>query len=281
MGAAPAGPTVALALGGGGARGLAHVAMLEAFDELGVRPVALAGTSMGAIFAAAYASGLSAAEIREHTLALLADRRGLRGKLLAARSGRFADLFSHMGNPVMVDAEALCDAFLPEAVAQDFARCTIPLTVVATDFHARREKVFTAGPLRRAVAASMAIPGLVRPVTIGSDVLIDGATTNPLPIDHIAGKADILVGIDVTGAGSSPRSEGPPGAWAALFGALQIMQAAIIEEKMLRHRPDILIRPNVGAFGGLDFALSSAIFRLARPAKDELKRRLAALLERR
>ena len=271
--------SVALALGGGGARGLAHIPMLEAFDELGVKPVALAGTSMGAIFAAAYASGLSAAEIRDYTLKTLADRRSLRSKLLSARTGRLADLFSRMGNPVMLDGEAFCEAFLPSTVALEFSQCVIPLTVVATDFHARREKVMTSGPLRQAVAASMAMPGLIQPVRIDGQVLIDGATTNPLPIEHLAGKADIIVGIDVAGAPTSARDAADLGAWEAMFGALQIMQAAIVDEKAARYRPDILIRPNVGAFGALDFARSSVIFRLAKPAKEELKRQLAALLE--
>jgi NTE family protein len=207
--------TVALALGGGGARGLAHIAMLEVFDELGLKPVALAGTSMGAIYAASYASGLSARELHDYTIATLADRRGTRSKLFAARIGRLADLFSPLGNPVLIDGEAFCDAFLPEAVPQTFAQCLIPLTVVATDYYARREKVFMEGPLRPAIAASMAIPGAIRPVRIDGRVLVDGATVNPLPIDHLAGKADIIVGVDVSGAPVVPGETDMPGAWEA------------------------------------------------------------------
>ena len=78
---------------------------------------------------------------------------------MEARVGRWADMFSPLGNPVLIDAEAFCEVFLPETVPQTFAQCRIPLTVVATDYFARREKVFNAGPLRPAVAASMAIPG--------------------------------------------------------------------------------------------------------------------------
>ncbi|MFC2250252.1 patatin-like phospholipase family protein [Labrys portucalensis] len=272
--------TVALALGGGGARGLAHIPMLEVFDELGIRPVAMAGTSMGAIYAAAYAAGLSAAELHAYTLAMLADRRGMRNKLMAARSGRLADLFSGLGNPVMIDAEVFCDAFLPEAVPQAFADLAIPLTIVATDYYGRRERAFTAGPLRQAVAASMAIPGAFRPVRIDGQVLVDGATVNPLPLDHLTGKADILVGIDVSGAATIAAETDMPGTFEAMFGALQIMQAAIVDAKAAHYRPDILIRPNVGSIRALDFARSSVVLRLARPAKEELKRKLGELLER-
>jgi NTE family protein len=271
--------TVALALGGGGARGLAHIAMLEVFDELGVQPVALAGTSMGAIYAASYASGLSARELHDFTLATLADRRGTRSKLFAARVGRLADLFSPLGNPVLIDGEAFCEAFLPESVPQSFEQCRIPLTIIAADYYARREKVFNAGPLRPAIAASMAIPGAIRPLRIDGQVLVDGATLNPLPIDHLAGKADIIVGIDVSGAPMVPGETDMPGAWEAMFGALQLMQGAIVDAKAAQYKPDILIRPNVGSIRALDFGRSSVIFRLAKPAKEELKRKLAALLE--
>ena len=72
-------PTVAIALGGGGARGIAHIAVLEALDELGVKPVALAGTSIGAIIGAAYASGIDARHVRAHTLAVMRKRSEVMG----------------------------------------------------------------------------------------------------------------------------------------------------------------------------------------------------------
>jgi NTE family protein len=274
---------IALVLGGGGARGLAHIPMLEVFDELGVRPVALAGTSMGAIFAAIYASGLSGKDIREFVTAILADRRGLFGRLMEARSGRLSDLFSGLGNPVMIDAEAFCSLFLPGQLAQTFGDCSIPLTISATDFYARREVVFREGPLRPAVAASIAIPGLIRPVMHGESVLIDGGAVNPLPLDHLAGMAAAVVAIDVTGGPSrapTASPDTPPGPWDAMFGTVQILQATIVAEKLIRFPPDILIRPNVDLFRVLDFQQASVIFRLAVPARDELKRALAALLER-
>ena len=80
------GPTIALALGGGGARGLAHILMLEAFDELGLRPKVIAGTSIGAVFGAAYASGMRATEIRAHTEEVLAQRFDLLRELFRARA---------------------------------------------------------------------------------------------------------------------------------------------------------------------------------------------------
>lgn len=275
-----AAPSVALALGGGGARGLAHILMLEAFDELGVRPVALAGTSMGAIFAAAYASGLTGREIHEATAATLRDRRSVLGKLMEARAGRISDLIFGLGNPVLIDPVVFCDLFLPEAVALTFAECGIPLTVVATDYYARREAVFTTGSVRRAVAASIAIPGLIRPVEDEDRILVDGGAVNPLPFNHLAGKADILVAVDVTGGPVRPsRGTLMPAALESLLGTTQILQRAIIDSKLAAGAPDILIQPPVDTFGALDFFQASVILRLCQPAKEELKRRLAARLE--
>jgi NTE family protein len=253
--------------------------MLEAFDELGVRPVALSGTSMGAIFGAAYASGLSGREIHELAADILRDRRGLIGKLLEARTGRIADLFSGFGNPVLVDPEAFCSLFLPEAVALTFAECGIPLSISATDFYARSEVIFTEGPLRRAVAASMAIPGLLKPVEFDGRVLVDGGVVNPLPFDHLSGKADVIVAIDVTGGPLKAPGATAPRPLEALMGTVQILQNAIIDHKIAQDPPDILIRPNVDLFRALDFLQASVIMRLALPAKDELKRRLGARLD--
>jgi NTE family protein len=81
-------PSIALALGGGGARGLAHILMLEVLDELGLTPTVIAGTSIGAIFGAAYASGLSARLIRAHTEEVLSQRYSFAQALLAAKPSR-------------------------------------------------------------------------------------------------------------------------------------------------------------------------------------------------
>src|SRR5947207_227807 len=86
--------TFALALGGGGARGLAHIAVLEALDELGVRPAVVAGTSVGALIGAAYAAGLSGKELRRYVIALAHDRAEAWRRLIAARARTIANMFA-------------------------------------------------------------------------------------------------------------------------------------------------------------------------------------------
>jgi NTE family protein len=271
--------SVALALGGGGARGLAHIVVLEALDELGLRPRAIAGTSIGAIVGAAYAAGMSGKDIRAHALSLTRRRSEVMGRLLKARVGRFADILSRgLVNPVMIDAELFLDLFWPKGVPERFEDLALPFTAVATDFRARCELALSAGPLAPAVAASMAIPGLIRPVEVAGRILIDGGAVNPLPYDLLFGTADVVIAVDVLG-GPSERELRSPSPFAAMFGAAQIMQIAITQEKLKARAPDLLLQPAVGTFSILDFFKLGQIMRAAEPVKEELKRGLARSLE--
>jgi NTE family protein len=271
------GKTIALALGGGGARGLAHIPVLEALDELGVKPVAIAGASIGAAIAAAYAAGMSGKAIRRHVIALVHDRAEVMRRLVLARAGGLADLLpTRLGNPMLLEPGKFCDLFVPAAVPATFAELGLPLIVCATDFYARSEVVLQSGPLKRAIAASMAIPGLIRPVEIDGRVLVDGAAVNPLPFEHLRGRADIVVAVDTSIGAVAAR--GIPDPWEALFATIQIMGHAIVAEKLKAGAPDILIRPNVGAFRLLDLLQASAVLRAAEPAKAEVKAKLAELM---
>jgi NTE family protein len=268
----PDGPSIALALGAGGARGLAHIAVLEAFDELGIKPVAIVGSSVGALIGVAYAAGMSARSLRAHALDVLGDRATLMSALIAARSGRLTDVFSAF-SPFLIDGEKLLDRLWPENVPDRFEDLAVPFTAVATDYYGRSEAVFNAGLLLPAVAGSIAIPGLVRPVRHGGRVLVDGGAVNPLPFDHLIGRADVLVAVDLTG-GPSPHASRAPSSFETMFGALQIMQGAIVAAKLKIYRPEIVVRPAVDHFRVLDFFDARAIVAAADPVKDELKREL-------
>lgn len=146
-------PRIAIALGGGGARGIAHVLALEALDEMGIRPVAIAGTSMGAVVGVAYAAGIEGRAIRTHILRVLRNRSDVMGKLLRARVGRFADLVLRgRGNPVLLDPEICLDLFWPSGMPSRFEDLDIETIIVATDYLSRNEVAYDAGPLKPAVA---------------------------------------------------------------------------------------------------------------------------------
>jgi NTE family protein len=269
----------ALALGAGGARGLAHIAVLEAIDELGVRPSAIAGTSIGALIGAAYAAGMTGRELRRYVIALAHDRGEVFRRLLAARAGSFTELIAAgFGAATLVDGEKLCAQFMPDKVPDDFGALSIPLTVIASDLYRRHQVPFSSGPLRPALAASIALPSLVRPVLIDDKVLIDGGATNPLPFDPLRGTADVVVAIDVSGEPSDERRDIPT-PWECLATTVLVMGTAITSEKLKHGAPDLVIRPRVGLFRTLDFFQASAILRSAEHARAEIREKLKALLE--
>ena len=270
--------TFALALGSGGARGLAHIAVIEALDDMGVTPAAIAGTSIGALIGAAYAAGMRGRDIRHHVIAFAHNRGETMRRLIAARAGTLADLFAGaFGQATQIDAEKFCAQFLPQAVPADFSALAIPLIVVATDLHRRQEAALSSGPLVPALAASIAIPGLFRPVALDGRILVDGGATNPLPFDRLTGLADIIVAVDVFGVPPADRSDMPSG-WECVYITLNVMGSAIVAAKLNHAAPDLVIRPNVAIFRALDFYQASAILRAAEAVKAEVKEKLGALL---
>jgi NTE family protein len=272
-------PSIALALGGGGARGLAHILMLEVLDEFGLKPKVIAGTSIGAVFGAAYASGLSAKLIRAHTEEVLSQRFDTIRQLLSARSEPVLKILNILPiRSALLKPELLLDFLLPSRMARNFAELQIPLKVVATDYYGQAQVVFSEGPLRSAIAASIALPALFSPVTIDGRTFMDGGLVNPLPFDLIKGEADITVAVDVSGAPIMPGKRAHPSAFASLMSSVQILQRSIVREKLKAQQPDIYIDVEVDEFYVLDFHRFKQVLEKAAPAKDQLRRQLARVL---
>lgn len=273
-------PSFALALGGGGARGLAHILVVEALDEMGVKPNFIAGCSIGAMVAAGYASGLSGRDIRDHTIGFLGKRVDTARKLLARGAGGISSLFDF--NPfraAFIDGEALLDLAMPPGIAHDFSELEIPTILITTDFYGRCEHVLDRGDLIASVAASIALPALITPQMVGDKVLVDGGLVNPLPANHLQGKADISVAVDVTG-NTTEDGRGAPSTMEAMYGAVQIMQNAITVANLKEHPVDVLIRPPVTKFRVLDFFKVNEVLAASEPVKDELKAKLEAAFAR-
>lgn len=273
-------PTIGLALGGGGARGLAHILVLEAFDEMGLRPKIIAGVSIGAVFGAAYASGLSGKEIRAHTTEVLKKRFDLVRDLFSARvkvERRIWSPFS-IGSAFLAPAKLL-DIVLPTRIARDFAHLDIPLKIVASDFYAQEPAIFSSGPLRQAIAASIALPVVFEPVVVEDRVFIDGGLVNPLPFDIIAGDADLTVAIDVSGSLLRRAGHTKPKAWETLFASSFIFERTIIKEKLRSRQPDVYVNAGTKRYQVLDFLKIDEILAAATPAKERFKAQLARVLE--
>lgn len=272
-----AAPRIGLALGGGGARGIAHIHVLQAFDDLGLKPASIAGTSIGALMGAAYAAGLSAREVAAHVFESLANRRLVVGKLWRTRPPSFAEFIAEGGLRLgQLNAERVVAAFLPPRVPRRFEDLAVPLTVIATNFFEGVECELTTGDLASAIGASAAIPAVFRPVRREGVVLIDGGISNPLPFDVAARGTDFVVACDVTGGPVASGAMLLPTPVEAMFGASQLMMQAIIRAKLACVKPDILIQPAVSGYKVLDFLRARIIVEETASVREETKRAIEA-----
>ena len=265
---------IGLALGGGGARGLAHIAILEAFDEAGVKPATIAGTSIGALIGAAYASGMPAVEIRHYCEAAFGRRSAILRHVYSRWRGRIWDIWRPWA-PALFKSERIFELVLPPGLPKTFEGLKIPFMSVATDFLTQSEYVSNAGPLLPALAASSALPALLTPVKLDGRVLIDGGFVNPLPFDLITG-ADFVMAVDVSGATAELEDE-LPRPIETLLGAQQIALRSIINAKLKLNEPDCLLRPAVGHFATLDFTRMDEILAASSTAKKEAAAALSRL----
>lgn len=212
----PGRPRIGLALGGGGARGFAHVAVLKELERLRVPVDCIAGTSMGALVGGLYASGLGADEIetkmreldwprmfndrlerpqrtfrrkRDEDLALIPGKPGIGNEGVKLAGGVLS------GERVLLLLEQLTQ---PVATRADFDDLPIPFRAVATDLNSGQAAVLGEGNLAQAMRASMSIPGAFKPVVIDGRVLLDGGLVNQVPVDVVrAMGADIVIAVDV------------------------------------------------------------------------------------
>ena len=271
-------PKVSLVLGGGGARGFAHIVVLEALDDLGIRPVSIAGTSIGAILGAAYAAGCDGKTLRRHALSIFRDRSDVMARLFAARVGKVSDLWSGgLGNPLLIDGEVMLDRFLPRPLPELFEDLSIPLRIVATDYYGRSRAVFSSGQLRPAVAASSALPWLVRPVRLNERVLVDGGAVDPLPIREADADADIILAIDVSGDMVVRDETRLPAPLEAMLGMSLILQSALTEARLASKPANArVLRAAVQEFGVLDFFRARQVFAAAEALRDQVKEAVSA-----
>jgi NTE family protein len=133
--------------------------------------------------------------------------------------------------------------------------------------------VLDEGELAPAIQASMSLPGVFTPVTMGENVLIDGGAVNPVPFDLLPSDCDLTIAVDVIGR----RDAGPdrmPSLQEAIFNTFQIMERSIVREKLRNSSPDIYIEIEISNIRALEFYKADQVFKQAQTAKDQLKREL-------
>jgi NTE family protein len=271
-------PRIGVALGGGSARGLTHIPYIEAMDELGLRPAVISGTSIGALIGAGWAAGMSGKELREHSYEVLGTMRTIATKLWSTQIRGLSGILKN-GISMQLDASSIVDAFIPDNFPLEFKDLKVPLYVVATDFQSWHQVVFNSGLLRPAIAGSIAIPSLFKPVVYANHILVDGGVVNPLPLDQADINTDFLIGIDVNGDPSEGIAKTDHKAIDIWFGSAQIMMHSLTAHMMAAYPPDIYIRPHVANFGALEFWRVREIVAHAEVEKERFKRILAQKIE--
>ena len=266
---------VGIALGGGGAKGLSHILMLEVIDEFGIKPHRITGTSIGAIAGVLYASGLSGKTIKENIQQMSLTKDDSLSDAFTKKNVfkwlEFIDISWKDGG--LLKADTFLDNLMERVKVKDFEQLAIPLSVVAADFWKRDQVVFHGGDIRSAVHASMAIPGIFNPVVNGKQVFVDGGVVNPVPYDLLLDDCDLTIAIDVMG-NRTESADLIPSFSESIFNSFQIMQKSILRQKVAAHPPDIYIAPDIVDIQMLEFYKAEEIFTQAQSAADELRRTL-------
>lgn len=269
---------IGLALGGGGARGLAHIQVLETLDELGIRPYRIAGTSIGAVMGSLYASGLSGREIRELVYLWQTPQPEKRHGILDRHDlRRWAALldpsFDRSG---LFKGEKIIRFLSDHIKCTSFEKLEIPLFVVAADYGDASEVVIKSGDLLSAVRASMAMPGVFTPVERDGHLLLDGGVVNPLPYNLLQDECDLVIAMDIGGIRNADEKHRPT-FFDTVTGGFEIMEAALIRNCLQSNPPDIYLKPDIRNIGLLEFYKADQIFHQSEPIKDELIQKLRAL----
>ena len=236
-------PKIGLALSGGGARGLAHIGVLKVLEQEGIPIDFLAGTSMGGVIAAAYASGLSADYIEKEAL----------------RMARLRNLITLLDRSLprrgLVEGQKVQEYLTTYLGDKTFEEMKIPLSLVAVDLIRGQEVVLNSGSVVDAVRATVSLPGVFAPFRLGDYLLVDGGVLNNLPADVVRGMgANVVIAVDVsTGVNGLSRlleveQQGLPLTQLPLIietlrRTVGIMEGQIMAYKLQEANPEILIHP--------------------------------------
>jgi NTE family protein len=292
--AAPKRPRICLVLGGGGARGGAHVGVLKVLEELRIPVDCIAGTSMGSIVGGLYASGMDSQEIERELRAMdwvdvFEDYPSRADRSFRRKSDDYTYAFKAkpgfndgkiMIPPAYIRGQkfdlVLNRLTLPVVEVKDFNRLPTPYRAVATDIETGKAVVLAKGNLSVSIRASMAVPAAFDPVEIDGRLLVDGGIANNVPIDVARDMgADVLIVVDV-GSGLSSRKDitSALGVTGQLANYLFTLNTEA-QLKTLGPR-DVLIRPPLGDIGGGSFDRVPETFPIgessARAAIDSLRR---------
>lgn len=251
---------VGLALGGGAARGFAHIGVLQVLEEQGIRPDLVVGTSAGSLVAALYASGHTPNELERLAMAL--DESSITDWVFPGRS--------------LMRGEALARFVRQNTGGKSIEGMRLPLGIVAADLQSGQAVLFRQGDVGTAVRASSAVPAVFEPVRVGGREYIDGGAVSPIPVRHARQMgADVVIAVDIS---AIPQGQRTKGAVDILLQTFNIMGHAISQHELAD--ADVVMRPRLQGIGSADFSARRLSILAGREAAlsvlPQLKAKLAA-----
>lgn len=230
-------PVIALALGGGGAKGFAHIGVIKVLESHGIKPKIVTGTSAGSFVGSLYASGKSPYQLQH--IALTFKESDIRD-LTLNRQGFIA-------------GQKLQDFVNQHVANKPIEKFPIRFAAVATRLDNGRKADFIKGNAGQAVRASCSIPNVFVPATIGGTQYVDGGLVSPIPVQTAkAMGADLVIAVDIS---ARPTGNQPVSMWGLLDQTLNIMGQQSIHQELAQ--ANIVIQPKVGHIGTLDLKASN------------------------
>lgn len=260
----PPAPTklkIGLALGGGAAKGFAHIGVIKMLEASGIHPDVVAGSSAGSVVGALYASGMDAFALQETAFGL--DEAEIRDVRLFSGG--------------LVQGRALQDYINQLLHHQSIEQLKIPFAAVATQLETGQRTVFVRGNTGQAVRASSSIPGVFEPAAINGKHYVDGGVVSPIPVDAARQLgADFVIAVDIS---TKPSGSNPQGMMNIVGQTIAIMGQQLGTQETAR--ADVVIRPSLGGIGPTDFEQKNQAIlegeRAALAAIPAIRAKLAAM----
>lgn len=258
--AVPRPPKIGLALGGGAARGFAHIGVLQVLEEQGIKPDLVVGTSAGSMVATLYAAGKTPVELE--SLAMSLDESTITDWVFPGRS--------------VMKGEALAKFIRGYTGGRQIEQMPLPLGIVAADLRTGQPILFRRGDPGTAVRASSAVPAVFEPVKIAGHEYVDGGLVSPIPVKYARSMgADLVIAVDIS---AIPEGQSTKGAMDILLQTFNIMGHSISQYEL--QDADVVMRPKLQGVGGGNFGARRLSILAGREAAlmvlQQLKEKIAA-----
>ncbi len=254
-------PKIGLALGGGAARGFAHVGVIAALEEAGIKPDLVVGTSAGSLVAAIYATGKTAAQLQQVALAM--------------EESEITDWTLPFFGRGMLRGDALARYINVQVNNKPIESMLVPLGIVATDLRTGLGTLFQRGDTGMAVRASSAVPSVFNPVKIGAAEYVDGGLVSPVPVRYARQMgAELVIAVDIS---SAPEGNASDSQLAILLQTFAIMGKSINSFEL--KEAELVVRPELAGVKGGDFTAKRRSMDAGKLAMQRAIPQLRALIE--